>query len=412
MPELEIASMTLPQLSVYRNTKSAELGAIFEKAKTGDKDEAGQPIFDLAKAGAAPDEIKKRNDELTSIGEQIDQKRNTDEAYKSHQAIVKAQANVSNTFAGGADGIDPNAKLSDGFKSFTDQVIESDAYKAWTVNKAATQIQVKGSLSDLIGGKSSAVKATLTTSAGYLPPTLQDTRVILSAQRRPVVADLIPQDDTQSMFIPYIQETTFVNNAAAVAEGAVKPESQFVFTRVVAQMGKIATTLPVTQEQMMFVNQIDSLLKNRLGFQIELEREREILLGSGTAPEMRGIQNTSGIQTQAQGTDDVFTAIFKAITKVQSTVGFADPSGIVMHPNNFLTARTLKDTVGRFIMGDPGEVGPARLWGLPVISTIAETAGTALVGDFRTYAHIDNAMDLTVQVGYVNDDSNTGSFRQ
>lgn len=395
--------MTLPQLTVYRNTKSAELGAIFDKAKTGDVDENQQPIFDLGLAGAAPSEIKERNDELTKVGEMIDEKRSTDEAYKSHQALVRAQAQTTNTFGGGKDGLDLNPDKP-AVKSFSEKFVESDAYKSWKETKAATVIKIEGSLEDLLEGGKPAAKATLTTSAGYLPPTLMDTRVVLSAQRRPVIMDLIPSDDTNQMFIPYIVESTFTNNAAAVTEGAVKPESAFVFTRVVVQMAKIATTLPVTQEQLMFVNQIDSLLRNRLGFQVKLEQEREVLLGSGTPPEMRGIQNTVGIQTQAQGADDVFTALLKAITKVQSTVGFADPTGIVLHPNNFLTARTLKDTLGRFIMGSPDEVGPTRLWGLPIISTIAETAGTGLVGDFATYSHIDNGLDLTIQVGYINDD--------
>lgn len=402
---------TLADLIKERDTKSAELGKIFEEAKTGEKDPtSGAPIFDLEKIKIAPGEIKKRNDELTEIGKKVDEAKLVDETYLSLQASVKAQHAVSSRFAGGVvppgggHDITERDYLATASKTFSQKFVEDPAYKTWVENKAQCQIKLEGSVSDLLNGREPEIKATLTTSAGYLPPTLQDTRVVLSAQRRPVVADLIPQDDTNQMFIPYIVETTFTNAAAAVAEGAAKPEATLVYTRTVVQMTKIAVTLPVTQEQMMFVSQIDSLLRNRLGFMILLEEEREILLGSGTPPEMRGIQNTVGIQTQAQGGDDVFTAFFKAITKVRSTVGFADPTGIVVHPNNWLTMRTIKDTTGRFILGSPDAVGPERLWSLPVIPTVAESAGTGLVGDFRTYSHLDRGMDLTIQMGYINDD--------
>lgn len=380
---------TLAELTKDRNTKSAELGAIFDKANVG-KDADGQPMFDLAKAGIGHEEIKKRNDELTELGKQVDAAKETDEAYKTHQAMVKAQHRPSNIFGGGADGLDvsPPAEM----KTLAQKLPEMPGLKAWQETKSAQSIVVPGS-----------VKTLLATTAGYLPPTLQDTRVVLSAQRKPVVADLIPQDDTMQQFIPYIVETLFTNNAAMVTEGAVKPESALQFTRVVAQMQKAATTLPVTQEQLMFVPRLEALLRDRLGLMVMLARDSQILNGSGVAPQVSGFLNTAGVQTQAQGADDVFTAFYKAITKVRSTVGFADPTGIVLHPNNWLTMRTLKDTTGRFILGNPDEVGPERLWGLPVIPTIAEPAGTGLLGDFQTYSHIDNAMDLTIVIAYVND---------
>jgi HK97 family phage major capsid protein len=399
---------TLIELQKQRDTKSAELSAIWDKAKTDEKDASGQPVLDLAKAGIAFDEIKKRNDELSELGKAVDAAKEIDEAYKAHQAEVKAMARATNKFNAGNGGGNDNSQHDAQMlatKTLQRGFTESPAYKSWLENKQGTSIKLEGSIKQMLNGSDAdGLKTTLTTTAGYLPPTLMDTRVILSAQRRPVVADLIPQDDTMQQFIPYIQETTFTNSAAAVAEGAVKPESALQFTRVVAHMQKVATTLPVTQEQMMFVPQIEALLKNRLGLMVQLEQEREILNGSGTGPEVAGFLNTAGVLTQAQAGDDVFTAVYKAITKVRSTVGFADPSGLVIHPNNWLTMRTLKDTTGRFILGNPDEVGPERIWSLPVIPTIAEPAGTALIGDFRTYSHIDNAMGLTIQVGYINND--------
>jgi len=64
----------------------------------------------------------------------------------------------------------------------------------------------------------------------------------------------------------------------------------------------------------------------------------------------------------------------------------------------------MKTTQGAYIWGNPDEAGAERMWGKPVIPTMAITAGTGLCGDFATWAHIDRALDLTIEVGYVNDD--------
>ena len=388
-------TLTLSQTQKELKTKTDELASIFDKADTGQKDDAGQTMFDLVKAGVTHEEIKKRNDELTELGKQRDGLRETDEAFKAMQLRIRQDGQTTSQFGGGAqeqdtDGTDSAPETRPFEKAFT----ASAGYKSWKDNpKQIMSVKIEGS-----------VKTLLQTSAGYLPPTLQDTRVVLSPQRKPVVADLIPQDDTKQQFIPYIVETTFTNTAAAVGEGLTKPEAALAYTRKVAQMQKIAVTLPVTQEQMMYIASIESLLKNRLGLMVLLEEDRELLNGSGTSPEMTGFLNTVGIQNQPQGSDDVFTAHYKAITKVRATVGFADPTGLVIHPNNWLTMRTVKDSVGRFILGDPDQVGPERIWGLPVIATIAEPLGTSLLGDFQQYSHIDRAMELVIGTGYINND--------
>lgn len=381
---------TLAELIKERNTKSAELGAIFDKANTGQKDDGGNPVFDLTKAETEPAEVIRRNNELTDLGKSIDAAREIDEAYKSHQAAIKAQHRITNAFGGGAAGEDLSKVTST--KSLAEILPETDGLKAWKQTKSQQSITVPGS-----------IKTLLTTSTGYTPFVPGDTRVVLSPQRKPMIADLIPQDDTMEQFIAYMVETLFTNNADMVAEHGVKPESALQYTRTVVQMQKAATTLPITQETLMFAPRIEALVRDRIGLMVLLKRDSQLLTGSGTAPEIKGFLNTAGVLTQAQGGDDVFTALYKAITQVRSTVGFADPTGLVIHPNNWLTMRTLKDTTGRFILGNPDEVGPERIWGLPVVPTIAEPAGTALLGDFQTYSHIDNAMDLNILLAYVND---------
>lgn len=248
-------------------------------------------------------------------------------------------------------------------------------------------------------------KTTMTTAAGWAVNNPRTNVLIPLAMRRPVVADLIPQDTTTLTSIKYMEETTFTNNAAPVAENAAKPESALAFTERTALVQKIATWIPVTEEQLDDVPQARAVIENRLMTMLALAEEVQLLTGSGTPPALNGFL-TAVTQSQAKGADPTPTAVYKAFTKIRFT-GFAEPSGIVMHPNDWEAIATLQDGNGNYVWGRPFEAGPvARLWGVPVIVTPAETENTALVGDFQTYSHISRKMGVTIRTS----DSHASNF--
>lgn len=276
-------------------------------------------------------------------------------------------------------------------KSLGDQFIESKGYKdlierGMTGEWKSDQIQLD-------------MKATLFSSPGSaLTPKDYTPGIVQTLYQRLYVADLLGSATTNASQVTYVSETTATNAAAAVAEGTAKPQSTLAFGETTESVRKIATILPVTDEMLADAPQISAYVNQRLVLFIKITEENQILLGSGTAPNIQGLVGAgrNSVGTYARGTvDDNALALFKAMNGTRGSSQL-DMDGIVIHPTNWQAIRTAKDTGGQYYGGGPfygpygGPQGPAgasqfsadNLWGVRVVVTSAITVGSALVGAF------------------------------
>lgn len=283
-------------------------------------------------------------------------------------------------------------------KSIGDAFVKSEAYQALKSAGSRPNSWTTGAIEIPWDGK-----ATMTqTASPVVQPQVRPG--VLEKLFQPLrIADLLLSGDTDSNVVRYIEETTATNAADAVAEGAAKPESTLILSQVDEPVRKIATFLPVTDEMLEDVAQLRSYIDGRLRLFVQQKEEQQLYAGTGTAPEISGILDRTAIQTQAMGADDTATAIYKGITKVRNT--FLEPDGIVINPADWEQVRLMKDANQQFYGGGPftaaygndGGMAPNMLWGLPVVVTTAATAGTALVGAFRTAAQVYRRNTLTVE---------------
>lgn len=240
------------------------------------------------------------------------------------------------------------------------------------------------------------LKTTMTTAAGWGPVTIRSNKVVLSAQRPVIFMDILPTVPlTVGNVYEYMQETTFTNNAAVIAEAATYPESALAYTPVDANVRKVGTWIPVTEEQLSDVEGIRATVDNRLALMVMLAADNELLNGDGTGVHINGFYNQV-TQTQAKATDPTFDAIFKAMILVR-TVGFANPDAVVMHPLDFQDIRLTRTADGLYIMGNPDVVGSDRLFGLRTVLTTAATQNTGLVGDFGTFSAMITRWGMDIQ---------------
>ena len=351
-------------------------------------DEAG-PDMDFAKVKSVKGnpfeiagEVRKLNDELTDLGKAYDDLNAVDRAARNVKSAGLSGEQHGESGDGSGDSAGGRAPSR---KSFGQLFAESDAYKM---------------KQGRVGPESTLdvdIKTLMTTATGWTPEVDRNGRTVPFATRPLQVADLIPQNETTQTAIQYMEETTFTNAAAEVAEGGTYPEAALALTEKSALVRKIAVFLPVTDEQLEDEPQVRGYIDNRLPFMVRQRLDSQILSGNGTAPNLLGILNTVGIQTQAKGTDPTPDAIYKAIVKVEVT-GQAIANGVVMHPNDWQDIRLLRTADGIYIWGNPSDSGPERIWGLQVVRAQAETENTALVGDFANFSELAIRRGVDVQV--------------
>jgi len=282
-------------------------------------------------------------------------------------------------------------------KGWGDLLVESDAYKGWkrgVGNRGSFETKAR---------PAPLLKTEFTTAAGWAPESIRIGRVVDDAQRPIEVIDIVPGGLTTQAAVVYMEETTFTNNAAFRAESAAYAENAFELTQQSVTVRSIGSSIPVTLEQMADVVQVQSYLNNRMAFSVRQALDQALLTGTGTGVQWAGVNNFTGIQTQAKGADPTPDAFFKAMDLVRFT-GRATPSNILMHSNDWQPIRLLRTIEGVYIWGNPSEAGPLRLWGLPVLVTTAQTENTGLVGDFTTYCQYFVRQDMAVEMGYVNED--------
>lgn len=372
---------TVKQLQDELNAKREELAKIFENAKTKVD---GEDRLNLD--AKQLDDVRARNAEIDALAIQLEEAKFVDEAYQKNVQAIKDGQRPATQLPMNTSGkaVDPKTE----FKSLGQMFVESEAYKKAERKKA---VEFNAPDFDFL-----AQKTLMETGAGWAPQSIRTGRMVEYANRRPLLADLIPQTPTDQAAVVYMEETTFTNNAAPRLEGGQAGESALVYTERSKAVREIAHFLPVTEIQLEDVDGVRSIIDNRLLTMLDLAEETQLWAGDDNAPNLGGF-STLVTQSQAKGGDPTPDAIYKAMTKVR-TIGFAEPSAYVTHPNDWQDIRLLRTADGVYIWGNPSEAGTERIWGLPVVQTTAMTENTGFLGDFQLYSEIRRRRGANIKV--------------
>jgi HK97 family phage major capsid protein len=173
-----------------------------------------------------------------------------------------------------------------------------------------------------------------------------------------------------------------------------------LFGAVSLQARSLAGSLTLSRELVSDSLNIDTMLLTAIAGKFALELDRMCLVGSGTAPEPRGILNTSGIAQRYMGANGAAIADHGFLLDLREDLETANasPTAYIWHPRSASAAARLADANGQWI-GVPDWVlgtGPLADGARPaqVMSTtsipINQTRGTAsnassvIAGDFKS----------------------------
>lgn len=247
--------------------------------------------------------------------------------------------------------------------------------------------------------------------------TIQRDALVVPPTRVKRVRDLFPTRTTTAAVIEYFRMLGFTttgggtNNAGTVAERnagntafASKPQSSMVFEGHQAPVRTIAHWEAAHRNVLADEPQLRSIIDNELMYGLRLQEDAQILNGDGTGENLTGVLQTSGIQEYAWSDgatlpvpDTKADAIRRAATL--AFLAYYEPSGVVLHPNDWEDIELTKDANGQYLVAVSVAMGgEPKVWRLPVVETPAIPEGTALVGAFGTGAQLYDREQASIRI--------------
>jgi len=246
-----------------------------------------------------------------------------------------------------------------------------------------------------------------TDAAGSVGSMVQPQRVVGTElpQRRMTIRALLAQGNTNSSSIEYDKEKVFTNNAAPVAEGALKPQSELQYEDATAPVRTIAHWMRASVQILADAPALRSIIDQRLRYGLAFQEEVQLLTGSGSGQNIEGLI-TAATAYSAPGSLSASTPVdVLRLMILQVALAEYPANGIVMNPIDMAAIEMSKDSAGGYLIGDPQGTINKRLWGLPVVETQAVTVDKALVGAFNLAAQIFDRQDATVEVSTEDQDN-------
>jgi len=281
-------------------------------------------------------------------------------------------------------------------KSLGETVTDDEAVKEFIERGGKGRVGVSVEQKAIISGLTT--NATGSAGAAIVPQRIPGVQGVALRPLR--VRDLLMAGRTNSNSIQFVQETAFTNAAATVTEtaGTTKPQSDLQLNLVTSNVTTIAHWVQATRQILSDLPQLQSYIDGRLMYGLRFVEDNQLLNGAGTGTDL------NGIYTQATAMTD--QGIVASPTKIdvlraailQATLANLPASGIVVHPSDWFTIETAKDGQARYLVGDPQNRLQPRLWGLPVVETLAMAAGNFLTGAFDLGAQIFDRQDASVEI--------------
>jgi HK97 family phage major capsid protein len=191
--------------------------------------------------------------------------------------------------------------------------------------------------------------------------------------------------------------TSRTNNAAPVAEGALKPQSDLAFEEVVAPVRTIAHFFLATRQIMDDAPALAATIDAEARAGLADQEDAQMLFGDNTGQNLLGLvpQASPFVRQWSVANSTPLDVLIQAIAQVEALNWKVD--GMVLNAVDWRRLQSIRDTQGRYIGNSPFEADIAqRIWNTPVVATNRMPVGKFLIGPFRTQAQIFDRLGVEV----------------
>ena len=207
-----------------------------------------------------------------------------------------------------------------------------------------------------------------------------------------------------------LKEWMYVTNEEGIpvsgtAEGALKNQIDFEIVVGSEKVEKITAYITITDEMLDDVDQMQTLINNKLTRELNKALEQGVYNGSGVSPVLNGIATVApafaagvfALSVDNANEVDVLQVASNQIEIAEQEMATA----ILMHPSDVtsLLLTKMSSTDKRYVERLQMIAGTLSFDGIPVVKSTLITQGEFLMGDF-TKAMVDFKQGVTIEVGY------------
>ncbi len=259
------------------------------------------------------------------------------------------------------------------------------------------------------GPKSLEIKAALSegtdAAGGFLTPENLSNDLIDRMRSRQVCVNAgarsvqLGSDNTRIVRVASDPAVGWRNENAAVAE------SDPVFEGVIFAPKTLAVLVKVSIELLEDAVNMSDALTQIFANAMAVELDRVALVGTGTAPEPRGVFNTPSVGSVSMGTNGAqitnYTNMLDALRTIR-TANSADPTAMILHPRTARTVDGLVDSTGQPLQAPKAlDTIPQLITTSLPINQVQGTSGTVcssiIAGDF-TQMFLGIRTDIRIQL--------------
>ena len=328
---------------------------------------------------------------------QLDEKSKVDTEVKSEvkqlaEDYSKINAEITSLGQKLADGV--KAKEESVIVTAGEEFVKSEQFKSFlSANSRNAIIRME-------------VKNTVTSGSTTSFPTQRPG--IIAGNFAPVtIRQVLPSIGVTSNMVNSLREASWTNDAAPVAQGAAKAESDVTFEQYNVAIETVAHWIKVSNQLLADAPAVAAYINTRLRDGLAQKVDSQLLNGDGTSPNLSGLTDTGNFTAYTAVSGDLLTDAINRAKYQLWAIGRA-PDTVIVNPADWGAMERTRETYtggkGEYLYGMPGISASVNPFGVQVVMSNNMAAGKFLIGQLNGSAIAYDRQGSTVEMGYINDD--------